>query len=57
MLVEDEEQLAKIEAVRGDLPRLRHVLTFADLPELEARGREYAARASDGARRGIRPGR
>jgi long-chain acyl-CoA synthetase len=43
VLVEDGEQLAKIEAVRADLPRLRHVLTFADLPELEARGREHAA--------------
>jgi long-chain acyl-CoA synthetase len=43
VLVEDEEQLSKVESVRGDLPDLRQVLTFADLPELEARGREHAA--------------
>jgi long-chain acyl-CoA synthetase len=43
VLVEDEEQLAKVEERRAELPRLRHVLTFADLPGLEARGREYAA--------------
>jgi long-chain acyl-CoA synthetase len=42
VLVEDGEQLAKIDAVRESLPRLRHVLTFADLAELEARGRAYA---------------
>ena len=43
VLVEDDEQLAKVEEVRAELPGLRHVLTFADLDELEARGREYAA--------------
>ncbi len=43
VLVEDAEQLAKVEEVRGDLPRLRHVLTFADLSDLEARGRAHAA--------------
>jgi long-chain acyl-CoA synthetase len=43
VLVEDDEQLAKIEAVRGELPELRYVLSFADLPELEARGREHAS--------------
>jgi long-chain acyl-CoA synthetase len=37
VLVEDEEQRAKIEGVD-----LRHVLTFADLDELRARGREHA---------------
>ncbi len=42
VLVDDPEQLAKIEAVRGDLSRLRHVLAFADLPDLESRGRDYA---------------
>ena len=42
VLVEDEEQLAKIESVRDDLGGLRHVLTFAGLPELEERGREHA---------------
>ena len=37
VLVEDEEQRAKIEGVD-----LRHVLTFADLDDLRARGREHA---------------
>jgi long-chain acyl-CoA synthetase len=48
VLVEDDEQLAKVEERRAELPRLRHVLTFADLTELEARGREFA-RAHPGA--------
>ncbi len=43
VLVEDEEQLAKIEVERGNLPKLRHVLTFADLDDLRAKGRVYAA--------------
>jgi long-chain acyl-CoA synthetase len=42
VVCEDEEQLAKVEAVSGELPSLRHVLTFADLPALEAAGREHA---------------
>ena len=42
VVCEDEEQLAKVEAVSGELPSLRHVLTFADLPALEAEGREHA---------------
>jgi long-chain acyl-CoA synthetase len=37
-LVEDEEQRAKLEGLE-----LRHVLTYADLAELEASGREFAA--------------
>jgi long-chain acyl-CoA synthetase len=43
VLCEDETQLAKVESVRGAIPRLRHVLTFADLDGLAARGRDYAA--------------
>ena len=43
VLVEDDEQRAKVDEVRSGLPRLRHVLAFADLPELEASGRTYAA--------------
>jgi long-chain acyl-CoA synthetase len=43
VLVEDAEQLAKVEETRAQLPRLRHVLTFADLAELEERGRAFAA--------------
>jgi len=37
VLVEDEEQRAKIEGVE-----LRHVLSFADLDDLRARGRDHA---------------
>jgi long-chain acyl-CoA synthetase len=43
VLAEDAEQLAKIEEVRGDLPDLRHVLTFGELDALAERGREHAA--------------
>ena len=43
VLCEDDEQRAKVESVRGEIPRLRHVLTFADLEDLAARGRAYAA--------------
>jgi long-chain acyl-CoA synthetase len=47
IFVSDEEQLAKITAIRGDVPSLRHVITFAGsraggaeltLDELEAMG-------------------
>jgi long-chain acyl-CoA synthetase len=47
VLVEDEEQKAKIDAERANLPKLRHVLTFADLDDLRARGREHAAANPD----------
>ena len=43
VLVEDEAQLEKIEAVRGELAALEHVLTFADLDGLAERGRAFAA--------------
>jgi long-chain acyl-CoA synthetase len=43
VLVEDEEQRAKIEEVREQLPGLRHVLTFSDLGDLAKRGRDFAA--------------
>jgi long-chain acyl-CoA synthetase len=43
VLVEDEAQRAKIEAERPGLPKLQHVLTFADIDDLRARGREHAA--------------
>src|SRR5215204_3248929 len=43
VLCEDEAQRAKVESVRDEAPRLRHVLTFADLEDLAARGRAYAA--------------
>jgi long-chain acyl-CoA synthetase len=47
VLVEDDEQLAKIEAERAKLPKLSHVLTFSDLEELRSRGREYASSSPD----------
>jgi long-chain acyl-CoA synthetase len=43
VLAEDAEQVAKVEEQRAELPALRHVLTFAGLADLEARGRVYAA--------------
>jgi len=43
VLVEDEEQAAKIVEVRDRLPGFRHVLTFADLDTLADRGREFAS--------------
>ncbi len=42
VLVEDDEQLAKVRE-GGEIPRLQHVLRYADLDELRARGREFAA--------------
>ncbi|MFN2468695.1 MAG: long-chain fatty acid--CoA ligase [Gaiellaceae bacterium] len=42
VLVEDEAQRAKIVESRPQLPRLRHVLSFAELDGLAARGREFA---------------
>jgi long-chain acyl-CoA synthetase len=42
VVCEDADQLAKVEAVAEDLPNLRHVLTFHDLPGLAAHGRDFA---------------
>ena len=42
VLVEDEQQLAKLADYRHRNPRLAHVLTFADLDDLRARGRDFA---------------
>ena len=47
VLCEDEEQLAKVAAAREALPALRHVLTYADLPALEAEGAAFAAEHPD----------
>jgi long-chain acyl-CoA synthetase len=41
VVCEDETQSAKVEAGRSSLPRLQHVLTFADLAGLEEEGRAY----------------
>ena len=42
VLVEDEEQRAKVDAEAGHLAKVAHVLTFADLDGLRERGREHA---------------
>jgi long-chain acyl-CoA synthetase len=42
VLVEDDEQRAKLDEVRSDISCVQHVLTFADLGELAERGREFA---------------
>ena len=46
VLVEDDEQLAKVRE-GGEISRLEHVLTFADLDDLRRRGREFAATDPD----------
>ena len=43
ILCEDAAQRAKVEAERGSLPGLRHILTFDDLSELEADGARFKA--------------
>jgi long-chain acyl-CoA synthetase len=48
VFVEDDEQRAKIEAERENLPKLSHVLDYAGLDDLRARGCEYAS-ANSGA--------
>jgi long-chain acyl-CoA synthetase len=47
VFVEDDEQRAKLDSERAAMPRLRHVLSFAEFQELERRGREYAAANPD----------
>jgi long-chain acyl-CoA synthetase len=42
VLVENDEQRAKIEAERENLPKLSHVLDYAGLEDLRARGRDHA---------------
>jgi long-chain acyl-CoA synthetase len=44
VLVENDEQRAKVEAHRSEVPRCEHVLAFADLDELRERGRAFAAK-------------
>ena len=56
VLCEDEAQRAKVESVRGAAPRLEHVLTYADLDDLAARGRARG-RAPERAPRGRGAGR
>jgi long-chain acyl-CoA synthetase len=47
VLCEDDTQRAKVDEVRADVPRLKHVLTYADLDDRAARGRVYAAEHPD----------
>jgi long-chain acyl-CoA synthetase len=47
VLVEDDEQRAKIASERQNLPKLQQVVTFGDFDELRARGREHAASNPD----------
>src|SRR5918996_6478204 len=42
IVAEDEEQRARVERIRAEAPRVKHVLTFADLDDLAARGRVHA---------------
>jgi long-chain acyl-CoA synthetase len=42
VLLEDDEQLEKLRE-GGEIPRLKHVYRYADLDELRAKGREFAA--------------
>jgi long-chain acyl-CoA synthetase len=50
VLVDDEAQRAKVESVRDEIPRLQHVLTYADLDDLAARGRAFAQEHPDALR-------
>ena len=59
VLVEDDDQRAKVDAERPNLPKLRHVIRFDDLDELRSSGRRHAAehpRALDEARDSISDG-
>ena len=47
VLVENDEQRAKIDAERSSLPKLRHVFSFEDLDDLRAKGREFAGENPD----------
>jgi long-chain acyl-CoA synthetase len=42
VLIENDEQRAKIDAERGNLPKLHHIIAFDGLDELRGRGREFA---------------
>jgi len=42
VLAEDAAQMDKLDEVRGQIPGVEHILTFADLDDLAARGREFA---------------
>jgi long-chain acyl-CoA synthetase len=47
VLAQDEEQIAKVERHRTELPRLQHVISFAGLDALAEEGRAYAGEHPD----------
>ncbi len=47
VVCEDAAQLAKVEAIAEETPRLAHVLTYHDLEGLAAHGRDFAATSPD----------
>jgi long-chain acyl-CoA synthetase len=47
IFVGDDEQLAKIEEIRGSLPALREVISFSELDALAERGRAHALEHPD----------
>ena len=49
VIVENDEELPRIEESRS-LPGLKHILTFADLDDLRARGREHREQHPDAVR-------
>ncbi len=42
VVVDDEQQRARVERLRDELSRVKHLLSFADLDDLAARGRVHA---------------
>jgi long-chain acyl-CoA synthetase len=50
IVVEDEAARERIQEIRSELPRLEHMLSFGDLDELAARGREHAREHPDAVR-------
>jgi long-chain acyl-CoA synthetase len=50
IVVEDETARERIQEIRSELPRLEHMLSFGDLDELAARGREHAREHPDAVR-------
>ena len=50
VLAQNEDQIAKVERHRAELPRLRHVISFADLQALADEGRAYAKEHPDALR-------
>jgi long-chain acyl-CoA synthetase len=47
VLVENDEQRGKVDGERTNLPKLQHVVSFAEVDDLRARGREFARQNPD----------